>query len=155
MWTISKARNRKGFTLIELMIVVAIIIVLSAIAIPNYLKMVVRARKSAVMSDMKAIGTALEAYNTDWGEYPGTDWASCKSLLEGTGQGTTTITGEPGGIVYMKDNDLTAFENKVDASNITYSVDGTTGDYTLEAKPTWNKVTYDFKMTGGTITVSH
>jgi type IV pilus assembly protein PilA len=164
MWTISKARNRKGFTLIELMIVVAIIIVLAAIAIPNYLKMVVRARKSAVMSDMKAIGTALEAYNTDWGGYPdititaGDNWAAFESALDGDGSDSTnsssntSLTGETGPIRYIKKDDLDAFASKVGVANISYSV--TNGEYTLTATPTWNGTQYTFTMTGGTITVS-
>lgn len=63
-------RSRKGFTLIELMIVIAIIIILAAIAIPNYLRMTDRARRSRVAGDFTAIATALEAYSVDWGHYP-------------------------------------------------------------------------------------
>jgi len=62
--------NRKGFTLIELMVVIAIIIILAAIAIPNYINMTKRAQQSKATSDAAVIATALEVYHTDYNEYP-------------------------------------------------------------------------------------
>jgi type II secretion system protein G len=60
----------KGFTLIELMVVIAIIIILAAVAIPNYLDITRRAQATRATSDLAVIGTALECYKTDVGGYP-------------------------------------------------------------------------------------
>lgn len=64
--------KRKGFTLIELMVVIAIIIILAAIAIPNYISMTHRAQASRATSDAAVIATGLEVYKTDIGNYPAT-----------------------------------------------------------------------------------
>ncbi|HOE97615.1 MAG TPA: prepilin-type N-terminal cleavage/methylation domain-containing protein [Candidatus Sumerlaeota bacterium] len=55
----------KAFTLIELLIVVAIIAILAAIAVPNFLEAQSRAKVSRSRSDMRSIATALEAYRID------------------------------------------------------------------------------------------
>lgn len=59
-----------AFTLIELLIVVAIIAILAAIAVPNFLEAQVRAKVSRAKSDMRTIATALESYNVDTNAYP-------------------------------------------------------------------------------------
>jgi type IV pilus assembly protein PilA len=55
-------KNKKGFTLIELMIVVAIIGILAAIAIPNFLKFQAKSKQSEAKTNLKAIFTAQTSY---------------------------------------------------------------------------------------------
>ncbi len=63
--------TNRSFTLIELLIVVAIIGILAAIAVPNFLNAQVRAKIARVESDMKALSTALESYRIDRNSFPG------------------------------------------------------------------------------------
>ncbi len=65
-----RKRYRHAFTLIELLIVVAIIGILAAIAVPNFLNAQVRARVAKVESDFRTIATALESYYLDNNYYP-------------------------------------------------------------------------------------
>jgi prepilin-type N-terminal cleavage/methylation domain-containing protein len=62
--------GRKAFTLIELLIVVAIIAILAAIAVPNFLEAQTRAKVSRVKSDIRSLATAIEAYRIDHNVYP-------------------------------------------------------------------------------------
>ncbi len=61
---------KKAFTLIELLIVVAIIGILAAIAVPNFINAQVRAKVARVTSDLKAVGSACEMYHLDQPGYP-------------------------------------------------------------------------------------
>jgi len=63
-------KEKKGFTLIELMIVVAIIGILAAIAIPNFLRFQARAKQSEAKQNLGAIYTAYTTYFSDWNTYP-------------------------------------------------------------------------------------
>jgi type II secretion system protein G len=60
----------KAFTLIELLIVVAIIAILAAIAVPNFLEAQTRSKVSRVRSDFRVLATALESYRVDYNKYP-------------------------------------------------------------------------------------
>jgi type IV pilus assembly protein PilA len=62
-------RARKGFTLIELMIVVAIIGILAAIAIPNFLRFQLKSKTSEGKVNLAAIRTAEESYLAEFGTY--------------------------------------------------------------------------------------
>lgn len=64
-----KRSNEKGFTLIELMIVIAIIGILAAIAIPQFSAYRTRSYNSAAESDLRNAATAQEAYYVDTQHY--------------------------------------------------------------------------------------
>jgi prepilin-type N-terminal cleavage/methylation domain-containing protein len=125
-------KKRKGFTLIELMIVIAIIIILAAIAIPNYLRMTDRARRSRVAGDFASTATALEAYMVDWGAYPLTTTpgtaeqfgklhlatriyheivGDVDATLNKKGSTNITLLGEQAGIEYIKPGTLKSMYN--------------------------------------------
>jgi general secretion pathway protein G len=60
----------RGFTLIEIMIVMAIVGTLSAIAAPNYLKYIAKGRIALAISDIRIIEKEIMAYSIDTGELP-------------------------------------------------------------------------------------
>ncbi len=58
-------RSKKGFTLVELMIVVAIIGILAGIAIPRYMNFIRRSRESATKGNLGAVRSAMNIYYSD------------------------------------------------------------------------------------------
>jgi len=67
---LKKHRNQKGFTLIELMIVIAIIGILAAIAIPQFSSYRAKSYNSAALADARNLKTDLEGYYAEWDRYP-------------------------------------------------------------------------------------
>lgn len=109
-------KAKKGFSLIELMFVIAIIVILAAVLIPNFSGITDRSKVARVSQDFDSLATALEMYRSDWGRYPvaaegeefgkGKDDSVLYKELTGTGsvnsQDNRTITGVEGGIEYVK-----------------------------------------------------
>jgi len=79
-------KRRRGFTMIELLIAIAIIGILAAIALPRFVKARYRAYLAACLQNERNLATALESYRTDNRVYPPT----LNTLVQAGGMGTIT-----------------------------------------------------------------
>jgi type IV pilus assembly protein PilA len=82
-------RRAKGFSLIELLIVVAIILVIAAIAIPSFLRSRISANEAAAAAAIRTVNSAQITYNST---YPSVGFAAILTNLAGTCTGSTIPT---------------------------------------------------------------
>jgi len=67
---INKLKNKKGFTLVELTIVIIILAILSGVSIPSFIKIKERSKESGTKSEMRSMANAIGLYNSDNEYYP-------------------------------------------------------------------------------------
>ena len=60
-----RLRNARGFTLLELMVVISVMIILMAIAIPNYNRTVIQSRESVLRSNLSTLRSVISQYTLD------------------------------------------------------------------------------------------
>ena len=79
-------KNAAGFTLVEIMIVVAIIAMLATIAIPNYLRSRKRSEATQVLEDLRLIDSAVDQYSLEFNKVGGSTvaWADIQGYLKGS-----------------------------------------------------------------------
>src|SRR5205823_7483663 len=67
---LSNTPNRRGFTLVEMLVVIGIIGILAALLLPAVMRAITVARNAAIAVEVNQIASAIEAYKQDKGDYP-------------------------------------------------------------------------------------
>jgi general secretion pathway protein G len=99
MHTIMQIRNRRGFTLVELLIVIIIVAVLAAVAIPKFANHTVKGKEASIKANLKTYRNAVELFRNDTGLFPLTlddltlETAPTNGLTPGTGTSVAIPSG--------------------------------------------------------------
>ncbi|WP_367345550.1 type IV pilin protein [Stenotrophomonas bentonitica] len=91
MQRLSFRQHVRGFTLIELMIVVAVVAILAAVAIPSYAEHVRKSRRAQAKADLVEVAQLMERYHTVQNTYVGYTLTSNQSPRDGTAQYTVSL----------------------------------------------------------------
>jgi prepilin-type N-terminal cleavage/methylation domain-containing protein len=113
--------KQKGFSLIELLIVVAIILIIAAIAIPNLLRSKMAANQASAVASLRTLNTSTVLYNTNYNKYP--------SALTDMATGAT-VTSTSADLI-----DSVLATGTKSGYTFTWGGGGTTGAYTITADP--------------------
>lgn len=124
MRNIRLGKVKKGFTLVELLIVIIIIAVLAAIAIPKFANSSTRSKESSLRSNLKIIRDSLELFKADTGCYPGT-LVELAATTQPTGNVTTGVTSTGAACTYAGADARVPYLQAVPTDPITGATDWT------------------------------